>query len=156
MHARLGINIIYQELSVVENLTIAENIYLAREPLNRFGFLDVARMNEDARTVLETIDMKIDPTTRVSELSVGQKQMIEIAKAISYQSAVIVMDEPTASLSHHETRVLLELIKRLRQKDIGIIYISHRLEEVLELADRVTVLRDGSTVDTRAYCRCDA
>jgi len=93
--------------------------------------------------------MKIDPTTRVSELSVGQKQMIEIAKAISYQSAVIVMDEPTASLSHHETRVLLELIKRLRQKDIGIIYISHRLEEVLELADRVTVLRDGSTVDTQ-------
>jgi ribose transport system ATP-binding protein len=149
-HARaIGINIIYQELSVVENLTIAENIYLAREPLNRFGFLDVARMNEDARAVLETIDMKIDPTKRVSELSVGQKQMIEIAKAISYQSAVIVMDEPTASLSHHETRVLLELIKRLRQKDIGIIYISHRLEEVLELADRVTVLRDGSTVDTR-------
>jgi ribose transport system ATP-binding protein len=150
-HARaIGINIIYQELSVVDNLTVAENIYLAREPLNRFGLLDVGRMNEDARAVLETIDMKIDPTTRVSELSVGQKQMIEIAKAISYQSAVIIMDEPTASLSHHETRVLLELIKRLRQKDIGIIYISHRLEEVLELADRVTVLRDGSTVDTQA------
>jgi ribose transport system ATP-binding protein len=149
-HARvLGINIIYQELSVVDNMTIAENIYLAREPLNRFGLLDPARMNEDARAVLRTIDMKIDPTTRVSELSVGQKQMIEIAKAISYQSKVIIMDEPTASLSHHETRVLLDLIKRLRKQDIGVIYISHRLEEVLELADRVTVLRDGSTVDTR-------
>ncbi|HEY1997329.1 sugar ABC transporter ATP-binding protein [Paraburkholderia sp.] len=149
-HARaLGINIIYQELSVVDNMTIAENIYLAREPLNRFGLLDLRRMNEDARAVLKSIDMNLDPATRVSELSVGQKQMIEIAKAISYQSKVIIMDEPTASLSHHETRVLLDLIKRLRQKEIGIIYISHRLEEVLELADRVTVLRDGTTVDTQ-------
>ncbi len=148
-HARaLGIGIIYQELSVVENLTVAENIFLAKEPRGRLGLLDRARMNDDARAVLETIDMNIDPKTRVSELSVGQKQMIEIAKAISYQSKAIIMDEPTASLSHHETRVLIDLIKRLREKGIGIIYISHRLEEVFDLADRVTVLRDGTTVDT--------
>src|SRR5258706_2780412 len=148
-HARaLGIGIIYQELSVVENLTVAENIFLAKEPRGRLGLLDRARMNDDARAVLETIDMNIDPKTRVNELSVGQKQMIEIAKAISYQSKAIIMDEPTASLSHHETRALIDLIKRLREKGIGIIYISHRLEEVFDLADRVTVLRGGTTVDT--------
>jgi ribose transport system ATP-binding protein len=149
-HARaLGIGIIYQELSVVDNLTIAENIFLAREQRGRFGLIDRARMNDEAREVLQLLDMDLAPTARVGGLSVGQKQMIEIAKAISYQSKVIVMDEPTASLSHHETRTLLGLIKRLRQNNIGIIYISHRLEEIFELADRVTVLRDGATVDTR-------
>jgi ribose transport system ATP-binding protein len=148
-HARaLGIGIIYQELSVVENLSVAENIFLAKEPLGRLGLIDRARMRNGAREILKTIDLDLDPATRVSELSVGQQQMIEIAKAISDQSQVIIMDEPTASLSHHETRTLMELIKKLRQKGISIIYISHRLEEVFELADRITVLRDGSTVDT--------
>jgi ribose transport system ATP-binding protein len=148
-HARaLGIGIIYQELSVVDNLSVAENIFLAREPLNRFGFIDRARMNDAARTLLETIGMRVDPREQVSSLSVGQKQMVEIAKAISCESKIIIMDEPTASLSHHETRILLDLIKRLRVQNIGIIYISHRLEELFELADRVTVLRDGSTVGT--------
>ncbi|MGS0742503.1 sugar ABC transporter ATP-binding protein [Glaciimonas sp. GG7] len=146
-HAReLGIGIIYQELSVVDNLSVAENIFLAKEQVGRFGLLDRKSMNNAAREVLQLLDMEMEPTARVADLSVGQKQMIEIAKAISYQSKVIIMDEPTASLSHHETRTLLELIKRLRQKNIGIIYISHRLEEVFELADRVTVLRDGTTV----------
>jgi ribose transport system ATP-binding protein len=148
-HARgLGIGIIYQELSVVENLSVAENIFLAKEPLGRFGLIDRSRMHSGAREILKTIDLDLDPSTRVSELSVGQQQMIEIAKAITDQSQVIIMDEPTASLSHHETRTLMELIKKLRQKGISIIYISHRLEEVFELADRITVLRDGSTVDT--------
>jgi ribose transport system ATP-binding protein len=148
-HARaLGIGIIYQELSVVENLSVAENIFLAREPLTRFGMIDRARMNDEARALLETIGMRIDPREEVSRLSVGQKQMVEIAKAISCDSKIIIMDEPTASLSHHETRILLELIKRLRKQNIGIVYISHRLEELFELADRVTVLRDGATVGT--------
>jgi ribose transport system ATP-binding protein len=148
-HARaLGINIIYQELSVVENLSVAENIFLAREPLGRLGLVDRARMNREASEVLTTIGMDIDPATRVSELSVGQQQMIEIAKALSYRSKVIIMDEPTASLSQHETSVLLSLIKRLRERNIAVVYISHRLEEVFELADRVTVLRDGCTVAT--------
>jgi ribose transport system ATP-binding protein len=148
-HARaLGIGIIYQELSVVENLSVAENIFLAKEPLGRLGLIDRPRMHSGARDILKTIDLDLDPATRVSELSVGQQQMIEIAKAISDQSQVIIMDEPTASLSHHETRTLMEMIKRLREKGISIIYISHRLEEVFELADRITVLRDGSTVDT--------
>jgi ribose transport system ATP-binding protein len=148
-HARaLGIGIIYQELSVVENLSVAENIFLAREPLNRFGLIDRARMNDAARALLETIGMRIDPREQVSRLSVGQKQMVEIAKAISCDSKIIIMDEPTASLSHHETRILLDLIKRLRTQNVGIVYISHRLEELFELADRVTVLRDGTTVGT--------
>jgi len=148
-HARaLGINIIYQELAVVENLTVGENIFLATEPRTRFGLIDRARMYREARDVLEMIDMDVDPATRVSELSVGQRQMIEIAKALSAQSKVIVMDEPTASLSHHETSVLLGLVKRLRERGIAVVYISHRLEEIFELADRVTVLRDGRTVST--------
>lgn len=146
-HAReLGIGIIYQELSVVDNLSIAENIFLAREPLNRFGFIDRARMNAQASELLANIGMTLDPRRLVSGLSVGQKQMVEIAKAVSCEPKILIMDEPTASLSHHETRLLLDLIKRLRERGIGIVYISHRLEELFELADRVTVLRDGSTV----------
>jgi len=150
-HARaLGIGIIYQELSVVENLSVAENLFLAREPRNRLGLLDRARMSREATQMLETIELDLDPSARVSELSVGQKQMIEIAKALAYQSKVIIMDEPTASLSHHETRTLLRLIKRLRERNIAVVYISHRLEEIFELADQVSVLRDGRTVNTSA------
>jgi ribose transport system ATP-binding protein len=149
VHARsLGISIIYQELSTVENLTVAENIFLAKEPMLRAGFIDKRRMNEAARDVLEQLHLNIDPTTPVGDLSVGQKQMIEIAKAISYDATIIVMDEPTASLSQHETETLLNLIRKLRGQGIGIVYISHRLEEIFEIADRVTILRDGMTVDS--------
>ncbi len=148
-HARaLGISIIYQELSMVENLTVAENIFLAREPLGRSGFVDRGRMNRRAREVLDTLHMDIAPTRRVADLSIGQKQMIEIARAISYDSKIIIMDEPTASLSHHETLTLIALIHKLRRQGIGIVYITHRLDEIFEIADRVTILRDGSTVDS--------
>ncbi len=149
VHARsLGISIIYQELSMVENLTVAENIFLAKEPLRASGFLDKARMNREAGEVLATLHMDVDPTTPVAQLSIGQKQMIEIAKAISYRSKIIIMDEPTASLSHHEAVTLMSLIRKLRQQGIGIVYITHRLDEIFEIADRVTILRDGSTVDS--------
>ncbi len=149
VHARaLGISIIYQELSMVENLTVAENIFLAREPLRASGFLDKARMHREAAEVLATLDMDVSPTTPVSQLSMGQKQMIEIAKAISYRSKIIIMDEPTASLSHHEAVTLMRQIRGLRQQGIGIVYITHRLDEIFEIADRVTILRDGSTVDS--------
>jgi ribose transport system ATP-binding protein len=148
VHARaLGISIIYQELSMVENLTVAENIFLAREPLRAGFFLDRARMNREAGQVLATLQMDIDPATPVAQLSIGQKQMIEIAKAISYQSKIIIMDEPTASLSHHEAVTLMGLIHTLRERGIGIVYITHRLDEIFEIADRVTILRDGCTVD---------
>ncbi len=147
VHARsLGISIIYQELSTVENLTVAENIFLAREPVGRAGFVDTRRMNADAQRVLALLHLDLDPTTRVADLSIGQKQMIEIAKALSYDAKIIVMDEPTASLSHHETITLIGLIHKLRRQDIGVVYITHRLDEIFEVADRVTVLRDGATV----------
>ena len=148
-HARaLGISIIYQELSMVENLTVAENIFLAREPLGRSGFVDRRRMNRLAREVLDTLHMDIAPTRMVADLSIGQKQMIEIARAISYDTKIIIMDEPTASLSQHETLTLIALIHKLRRQGIGIVYITHRLDEIFEIADRVTILRDGSTVDS--------
>ncbi|HSF91456.1 MAG TPA: sugar ABC transporter ATP-binding protein [Paracoccaceae bacterium] len=149
VHARaLGISIIYQELAVVDNLTVAENIFLAREPKTSIGFIDRRRMNADARKVLDELEMNISPTARVGRLSIGQKQMVEIARAISYDSKLIIMDEPTASLSHHEATTLTRIVKRLAAQNIGIVYISHRLDEIFEIADRVTVLRDGVTVDS--------
>ena len=149
VHARsLGISIIYQELSVVENLSVAENIYLAKEPLRRSGFIDKPRMRRDARGVLARLDIDIDPATPMSQLSIGQKQLVEIAKAIASDAKIIVMDEPTASLSHHEAETLLALVRQLKARGIGLIYISHRLDEIFGIADRVTVLRDGATVAT--------
>jgi ribose transport system ATP-binding protein len=149
IHAQaLGISIIYQELSTVENLTVAENIFLAREPLTRAGFIDLARMNREAQDILALLRLDVAPTTLVRELSIGQQQMIEIAKAISNDCKIIIMDEPTASLSQQETETLIGLIRELKAKNIGIVYISHRLDEIFEIADRVTVLRDGLTVDS--------
>lgn len=150
VHARaLGISIIYQELAVVNNMTVAENIYLAREPLTATGLIDRRRMNTEARSVLAELDISIDPDTKVGSLSIGQKQMVEIARAISYSSRLIIMDEPTASLSHHEATVLTRMVRRLAGQGIGIVYISHRMDEIFEIADRITVLRDGETVDSR-------
>ncbi|QXZ81428.1 sugar ABC transporter ATP-binding protein [Rhizobium sp. L51/94] len=150
VHARsLGISIIYQELAVVNNLTVAENIFLAREPLGPGGLIDTRRMNAETRAVLAELEMTIEPTTRVGNLSIGQKQMVEIARAISYRSKLIIMDEPTASLSHHEASTLMRIVRKLVAQQIGIVYISHRMDEIFEIADRVTVLRDGQTVDTR-------
>ena len=150
VHARsMGISIIYQELAVVSNLTVAENIYLAREPLNAFGMIDSRKMNADAAAVLAELDMNLEPTRNVGSLSIGQKQMVEIARAISYRSKLIIMDEPTASLSHHESTTLMRMVKKLTAQNIGVVYISHRLDEIFEIGDRVTVLRDGMTVDSR-------
>ncbi len=149
LHARnLGISIIYQELSMVENLTVAENIYLAREPLGRSGLIDKRKMNRDATALLKSLHLKVPATAPVATLSVGQKQMIEIGKAISCAAKIIIMDEPTASLSHRESQTLFEFVAKLRESGIGIVYISHRLEEIFEIANRVTVLRDGQTVDS--------
>jgi len=150
VHARsLGINIIYQELAVVNNMTVAENIFLAREPLNAAGLINRRKMNADASAVLAELEISIDPETRVGSLSVGQRQMIEIARAISYSSRLIIMDEPTASLSHHEATTLMRMVRKLASQNIGIVYISHRMDEIFEIADRITVLRDGETVDSR-------
>jgi len=153
---RHGIRIIHQELSLAPNLTVAENIYLGREPGGPWGLRRRAMVRE-ARTLVANLGLaEIDSvTTPVSALSVACRQLVEIARALSCQTRILVLDEPTSALSEAETEVLFTTLRRLRQQNVGIIYISHRLEEILRLADRVTVLRDGRAVATRPITEID-
>ncbi|MDB4634415.1 sugar ABC transporter ATP-binding protein [Rubripirellula sp.] len=137
-----GVALIHQELNLAENLQVGENIYLGREP-NRYGFIDRKQINIDAVKVLKQIGLAVEPTTPLSDLSIGQRQMVEIAKAMSVGARVLIMDEPTSSLSSAEAERLFEVVKDLRKRGVSIIYISHRLGEVKALSDRVVVLRDG-------------
>ena len=145
-----GIAIIFQELNLVPDLTIAENIFLGREPLNRFGLVDYARMNQDAAALLAELELDANPRTPVSRLRVGAQQVVEIAKAISFRSRVIIMDEPTSAITEHEIEVLFRQIKRLKQNGVGLVYITHKLDELPIIADDITVLRDGKFVATAA------
>ncbi len=139
---RAGIVLIHQELNLSDNLDVAANIYLGREP-RRFGLIDKSRLRRDAAAVLERICLDCSPDTIVASLSIGHQQMVEIAKALSVDARILIMDEPTSSLSQHETEQLFRVVRDLRSKGISVLYISHRLGEVKELADRVLVLRDG-------------
>lgn len=141
-----GINLIYQELSVAPNLTVAENVFMGSEPRNRFGIVDIQTMNRETAKVLEMLGAHFKPTTPASTLSIADQQQVEIARALIHKSRVLIMDEPTAALSDRETERLFEVVRRLRSEGIAIIYISHRMAEVQMLADRVTVLRDGAYV----------
>jgi ribose transport system ATP-binding protein len=143
----LGIVLIHQELNLAEDLRVADSIFLGRE-LRRFGFLDLRAMRDKAKAVLETLHVHVDPDARISTLSVADKQMVEIAKAISRDARVLIMDEPTAVLSVAETQTLFEQIRRLTARGVAVIFISHKLDEVMELANRVTVLRDGQLIAT--------
>lgn len=144
---RLGIAVIFQEFALVPYLDIAQNIFLGREFGGRLpGTVDRRRIYAEARRVLETIGFSIDPTLPVHALGVAQQQMVEIAKALSQDARVLVMDEPTAALSDRETELLFAMIKRLKAQGVAIIYISHRLSEVFSLGDRITVLRDGRKI----------
>jgi ABC-type sugar transport system ATPase subunit len=148
---RLGIAIIYQEFNLTRNQTVAANIFIAREPRTRglagwLGFVDRARMERQAAQVLERIHAKIPPAVRVRDLSVAQQQMVEIAKAIAVKAKILIMDEPTAALGESETEVLFETVRGLKAQGIAIIFITHRLEEMFRIADRVVVLRDGQYV----------
>jgi len=147
---RLGIRLIHQELSLAPNLSVAENMFLGREPA-RWGFVNRRRMFADAQTLIADLGLlEIGSVeTRVADLSVAQQQMVEIARALSARARILILDEPTASLSEAETEALFTKLRGLSQQGVGIIYISHRLEEIFRLADRVTVLRDGETVGTR-------
>ena len=138
----LGISLIHQELNLADNLDVGSNIFLGREPGN-FGLIDLRQIESESRRFLEMVGLEISPHTIVSQLPIGQQQMVEIAKALSTDARVLIMDEPTSSLSHKETEALFRVVKDLRSKGVSIIYISHRLGEVVELADRVVVLRDG-------------
>lgn len=144
-----GISIVHQELSLVPHLTVAENIFCAREPVIPFlGFVDRRRLYREAAEILRRFDLHVPPNTMAGTLPVAIQQMIEIAKALSLDCQVLVLDEPTSALTDHETRYLFDIINRLRDRGVAIIYISHKLAEVFELADRITVLRDGSLVGT--------
>jgi ABC-type sugar transport system ATPase subunit len=146
-----GISIIFQELNLVPDLSIAENIFIGREPLNRFGLIDFARMNADAAALLKELELDADPRTLVSQLKVGAQQVVEIAKAISFNARVIIMDEPTSAITEHEIEMLFRQIKRLKQNGVGLIYISHKLDELPQIADDITVFRDGKFVGTREF-----
>ena len=146
-----GISIIFQELNLVPGLSIAENIFIGREPLTPFGLVDYARMNRDAAALLKELDLDADPRTLISQLKVGAQQVVEIAKAISFNARVIIMDEPTSAITEHEIEVLFRQIKRLKQNGVGLIYITHKLDELPEIADDITVFRDGKFVGAKEF-----
>ncbi|MEY4761655.1 MAG: hypothetical protein RLZZ200_1511 [Pseudomonadota bacterium] len=143
----LGISIIHQELQLMPHLTAAQNVFIGREP-SRFGWLDERRLNRDAAELFQRIHLDIDPTTPVGTMTVARQQMVEIAKALSRASRVLVMDEPTSALNDLEIAELFKVIDKLRSEGVGIIYISHRMDEIQRIADRITVMRDGGTVGT--------
>src|SRR5919197_679596 len=146
----LGISIIHQELSLMRHLTVAQNIFIGREPrTGPLGFiLDEDRINQQTRTLLERLNIRLDPRARVGELTVAAQQMVEIARALSLNTEVLIMDEPTAALTDTEINALFDIIRQLRSHGVGVVHISHRLEELKQIADRVTVMRDGRYVAT--------
>jgi ribose transport system ATP-binding protein len=146
---RLGVSMIHQELNLLNELTVAQNIFLCREPRGGLGLIDYPKMNEAAAAILDRLGEKIDPRRKVRDLKVAQKQMVEIAKAISFNVELLVMDEPTSPLTGRETAILFDLIHNLGAQGIAVVYISHRLKEIIDVCHQVTVLRDGNLVATR-------
>jgi len=146
---QMGISMVHQELNLMPHLTAAQNIFIGREPFRGFKFiLDENALNEKAQKIFDMMHLKLDPRAKVATLSVAKQQMVEIAKALSFNSNVLILDEPSAALTEVEINELFRIIRQLRDKGVGIIYITHRLEELKEISDRVTVLRDGLYVDT--------
>lgn len=144
----LGISIIHQEFNLVPHLTVAQNIFIGREPRRLRVLLDERRLVRDARALIERLRLPLDPNAVVGDLTVANQQMVEIAKALAHDPMVLIMDEPTAALNDAEVATLHELIRRFVEPETGVIYISHRMEEIKRIADRVTVIRDGQYVDT--------
>jgi D-xylose transport system ATP-binding protein len=146
---RAGIAVVFQELSLVKDLTVGENIFLGREP-NRFGIVRWDELYGQARKLLAHLHLNIEPRTPVRNLGIGQQQLVEIAKALSQNARILILDEPTAALTDTEVETLIMILNKLRERGVGMVYISHKLEEVFRLSDRITVLRDGRTVGTQA------
>ena len=149
MHAQqLGISTIYQELNLIPHLTVGENIYLGREPRLFSGVIDQNKLFQSARAILSDLGVEIDAKQVVRGLGVAQQQMVEVAKALSLDAKILIMDEPTSALSEHEIKELFSTIRKLKSQGVAIVYISHRLEELFEVGDRVTVMRDGKAIST--------
>jgi ribose transport system ATP-binding protein len=146
-----GIGIIYQELNLIPHLSVAANIFIGREPLTRLRILDEKKMNREAVSILERLNLRIDPTITLNRLPISKQQMVEIAKSLSFDSEVLIMDEPTSALTESEIDELFTVIHRLRDRGVAIIYISHRLEELKHIVDRISIFRDGRYVSTDAY-----
>lgn len=144
----MGVAIIHQELNMMKDLTVAQNIYIGREPVKSGVFIDDGKMERDARELLEYVGVKISPNEKLGRLTVGKQQMVEIAKAISLNSRLLILDEPTAALTSVEVDELFRIMNELKAKGIGMIYISHRMDEINRISDRVTVMRDGEYVGT--------
>ena len=142
-----GIAVIYQELSLVREMTVGENIFLGREP-RKLGVIRWEELYRRARELLDDLHLQIDPHTLIRSLGIGQQQLVEIAKALSHDARILVLDEPTAALTDSEVETLFGILNKLRARGVGMIYISHKLNEVLRISDRITVLRDGKTVGT--------
>jgi inositol transport system ATP-binding protein len=145
-----GIAMIHQELNLMPFMTVAENIWIRREPKNRFGFVDHSEMRRMTAKLFERLKIKIDPEIEVRHLSVASRQMVEIAKAVSYESDVLIMDEPTSALTETEVSHLFEIIRDLRSHGIGIVYITHKMNELFEIADEFSVFRDGKYIGTHS------
>ena len=146
----LGISIVHQELNLMPHLTAAQNIFIGREPRTKLPFVvDDNTTNQQAERLFQMLNLKLEPNTKVADLTVAKQQMVEIAKALSFNAKILVMDEPTAALTDTEIEELFSVIKQLRKNGVGIIHISHRLEELKLISDRVTVMRDGKYIDTK-------
>lgn len=147
---KAGIAIIYQELNLIPELTVAENIYLGREPvIGKTGIIDQRKLYEQAEELLASLNIPLEAREQIKNLGIGRQQMVEIAKALSYQAKILILDEPTSALTDQEVEALFKMIKSLRGRGVSMIYISHKLDEIFKVTDRVTVLRDGKTIDTR-------
>jgi len=150
-HAQeLGVSIIYQELNLVSHLSAGENIFLGREPIRALGVIDFKKLYNSAQKILNDLGVNINAHSLVKDLGVAQQQMVEVAKALSLDAKVVIMDEPTSALTEQEIKELFAAIRKLKEKSVSIIYISHRLEELFEIGDRVTVLRDGKYIGTHS------
>jgi ABC-type sugar transport system ATPase subunit len=151
---RAGIAVIFQELSLVKEMSVGENIFLGREP-RRFGVIRWEELYRRAQQLLDDVHLAIDPHTPIRNLGIGQQQLVEIAKALSHEARILVLDEPTAALTDAEVETLFGILNKLRARGVGMIYISHKLGEVFRISDRITVLRDGRTVGTSATSELD-
>lgn len=151
---KMDISAIHQELNLMPNLSIGENIFIAREKRRLNILLDKKKTNNDASDLMKLVGLEINSTTLVKDLSIAQRQMVEVAKALSVNSKLIIMDEPTSSLTDREVEILMGIIRKLRDQGVSIIYISHKLSEIFDIADRITVLRDGNTIGTVDIREC--